>query len=99
MQIFRKLLYFLIALAMLALGALFAVQNEAQVPLDLLVVVLPERSVGLWVLLAFAAGGVAGLLVSLAIIWRLRASLAVARRKLSKPAAPAAPAEAPTAEE
>ena len=103
MQIFRKFLYFLIALAMLALGALFAVQNEAAVPLDLLVVYLPERSVALWVLLAFAAGGIAGLLTSLGIILRLRTALAVANRKLAKsgppPAVAKAPAEDPSPEE
>ncbi|MEE4191829.1 MAG: LapA family protein [Halieaceae bacterium] len=84
MQYLRNLFYFLIAVAMLALGALFAVQNEATVPLDLLVVYLPERSVALWVLLAFAVGGVAGLLASLGIILRQRTALASARRKLDK---------------
>ncbi len=84
MQFLRNLFYFLIAVAMLALGALFAVQNEATVPLDLLVVALPERSVALWVLLAFTVGGLAGLLASLGIILRQRAALATARRKLSK---------------
>lgn len=86
MNLLKNFLYFLLALAMLALGALFAVQNEARVPLDLLVVLLPERSVALWVLLAFAAGGVAGLLTSLGIVLRLRTSLAVANRKLNKSA-------------
>ncbi len=84
MQFLRNLFYFLIAVAMLALGALFAVQNEAAVPLDLLVVYLPERSVALWVLLAFAVGGVAGLLASLGIILRQRSALASAHRKLGK---------------
>ena len=42
MNLLRNFLYFLLALGMLALGALFAVQNEARVPLDLLVVYLPE---------------------------------------------------------
>ncbi len=84
MHIFRNILFFLIALAMLAIGALFAVQNEAAVPLDLLVIYLPERSVALWVLLALALGGVLGMLTSLTIILRLRASLAVARRRLAR---------------
>ena len=86
MNLLKNVLYFLLALGMLALGALFAVQNEARVPLDLLVVYLPERSVALWVLLAFAAGGIAGLLTSLGIILRLRTALAVANRKLNKAA-------------
>ncbi len=90
MQFLRNLFYFLIAIAMLGLGALFAVQNEATVPLDLLVVLLPERSVALWVLLAFALGGVTGLLTSLGIILRQRTALAAARRKIDKTRAAAA---------
>lgn len=98
MQFLRKLFYFLIAVAMLVLGALFAVQNEATVPLDLLVVHLPERSIALWVLLAFAAGGVIGLLTSLGIILRQRTALGAAHRKLAKMRGQAAeaPAEEPS---
>jgi len=84
MNILKKLLYFTLALAMLALGALFAVQNTASVPLDLLVVYLPERSVALWVLLAFACGGVLGMLFSIGLVVRLRASLLKARRELAR---------------
>ena len=84
MYILRNILLFIIALAMLALGALFAVQNDATVPLDLLVVYLPARSVALWVLLALALGGILGLLVSLGIILRLRTRLAAAHRRLQR---------------
>ena len=84
MEFARKLLYLLIAVAMVLLGALFAVQNDNAVPLDLLVVSLPERSIALWVLLAFAAGGLLGLLTSLGIILRLRTRLLAANRKLAK---------------
>ncbi len=84
MQFLRKVLYFLIAVAMLALGASFAVQNDATVPLNLLVVQLPEHSIALWVLLAFAIGGVVGLLSSLGMILRQRTALAAANRKLAK---------------
>ena len=84
MQFLRNLFYFFIAVAMLGLGALFAVQNEATVPLDLLVVLLPERSVALWVLLAFALGGGTGLLTSLGIILRQRTALAAANRRVEK---------------
>ena len=71
---------------MLALGALFAVQNDATVPLDLLVVYLPARSVALWVLLALALGGILGLLTSLGIVLRLRARLGAAQRELKRQA-------------
>lgn len=84
MKFIKTLLYVLIALAMLALGAMFAVQNEATVPLRLLVIDLPERSVALWVLLAFALGAVLGMLTSLGVVLRLRASLMAANRRLNK---------------
>ena len=47
---------------------------------------MPERSVALWVLLAFAVGGIAGLLTSLGIILRLRARLLAANRRLARQA-------------
>jgi uncharacterized membrane protein YciS (DUF1049 family) len=107
MKFIKTLLYLLIAVVMVALGAMFAVQNEATVPLNLLVVELPERSVALWVLLAFAVGGVLGMLTSLGVVLRLRASLLAANRRLHKrssnkpvttlPAAPAASAGEGTA--
>lgn len=84
MQLVRKLAFFLVAIAMVVLGALFAVQNEVKVPLDLLVIYLPERPLALWVLLAFAAGGIVGLLTSLGIILRLRTRLMTANRRLSR---------------
>ena len=94
MQLIRNILYFLLAVAMIALGAMFAVQNEAAVPLDLLVVYLPERSVALWVLLAFALGGVIGMLTSLGMVLRLRTALMAANRRIDKLARPAAAAPA-----
>lgn len=98
MQLVRNLAFVFIAVAMVVLGALFAVQNEARVPLDLLVVYLPERSVALWVLLAFAVGGITGLLTSLGIILRLRTRLMAANRRLAKQAASDSPAAEPAAE-
>jgi uncharacterized integral membrane protein len=97
MNILKKLLYFTLALGMLALGALFAVQNTASVPLDLLVVYLPARSVALWVLLAFACGGVLGMLFSIGLVVRLRASLLKARRELARRQSGASEAANPAA--
>jgi putative membrane protein len=82
MRFFRNLLTFVILCGVLAVGMLFAVQNTVAVPLDLLFVQLSERSVSLWVLLAFASGGVVGMLTSLGLVVRLRASLMQANRKL-----------------
>ncbi len=84
MNFLKNLLYFSIVAAMLILGALFAVQNTATVPLDLLVIYFPARSIALWVLLAFALGGVIGMLTSIGLILRLRTALLRANRQLAK---------------
>jgi uncharacterized membrane protein YciS (DUF1049 family) len=67
-----------------AVGVLFSVQNNVPVPLDLLVVKLEPRSLALWILLAFALGGVLGMLMSSGLILRTRAALASANRQLAK---------------
>ncbi len=97
MNFLKNLLYFAVVMATLGLGALFAVQNTATVPLDLLVIHLSERSVALWVLLAFASGGIIGMLTSIGLVLRLRTALLRANRQLAKlkPAAEPAPAPVP----
>ena len=67
---------------MAGLGLLFALQNPDPVPLDLLVVQLPPRSLALWVLGALALGGLLGVVLSSFAVLRLRASLLAARRQL-----------------
>jgi putative membrane protein len=71
-------------LMVLAVGVLFAVQNTDMVALDLVVLKLPERSIALWVLLAFALGGVIGMLTSMGLVLRLRTRLASIRRQLAR---------------
>lgn len=96
MNFIKKTTYFLLVLTVLVLGALFAVQNTTAVPLDLLVVYLPERSVALWVLLAFAIGGVIGMLTSIGLVLRLRTALLRANRQLAR--VPAAEPEPSTSD-
>jgi uncharacterized membrane protein YciS (DUF1049 family) len=84
MKLLRKLLTVLVLLAMVAVGVLFALQNKAPVPLDLLVYTFEPQSLALWVLCAFALGGVLGMLVSSALLLGLRAALASSRRQLEK---------------
>lgn len=84
MKLLRTLVTLVIVLATLAVGVLFALQNKAPVPLDLLVYTFDPRSLALWILLALALGGIMGMLFSSAIVLRLRASLRSSKRKLSK---------------
>lgn len=74
----------LLVLAAIFVGVLFALQNSEPVALDLLVYTFSPRSLALWVLIAFALGGVAGILVSSAILLRGRTALAGCRRQLAK---------------
>jgi uncharacterized membrane protein YciS (DUF1049 family) len=84
MKHLRNILTVILLLAVIAVGILFALQNKAPVPLDLLVYTFSPRSLALWVLAAFALGGFFGLLMSSAILLRSRASLGSARRQLAK---------------
>ncbi len=84
MKFIRNLVTVLVVVAMVAVGVLFALQNKTPVPLDLLVYTFTPQSLALWVLSAFAIGGVLGMLVSSALILRMRAALASSRRQLDK---------------
>ncbi|WP_439102054.1 lipopolysaccharide assembly protein LapA domain-containing protein [Congregibacter sp.] len=83
MGFLRKLLALILAAAMAAVGVLFALQNAQPVPLDVLFMILPPRSLALWVLGALALGGVLGLLLSSFAVLRLRARLMAARRQIA----------------
>lgn len=84
MKLLRNLLYIAIVVAMAGLGVLFALQNEMPVPLDLLVVTFEPRSLALWLLIAFALGGILGMLMSSALVVRTRAALSSANRQLTR---------------
>ena len=84
MKFLRNLFTIVIVLATVAVGVLFALQNKMPVPLDLLVYTFEPRSLALWVLAAFAVGGVLGMLISSVILVRMQASLATVKRQLAK---------------
>lgn len=84
MKLLRNILTVLFLLAMIIVGVLFALQNKSPVPLDLLVYTFEPKSLALWVLGAFALGGVLGMVVSSFILVRMRASLGSSRRQLDK---------------
>jgi putative membrane protein len=84
MKLLRNLLTIFVVFATLGVGVLFALQNKTAVPLDLLVYSLGPQSLALWVLGAFALGGVLGVLVSSLTLVRTRASLGSCKRQLNK---------------
>ena len=84
MKFLRSLITIFIVIATLAVSVLFALQNKAPVSLDLLVYTFDPKSLALWVLLSLSVGGVLGMLISSAIVLRLRTSLRSVNRKLGK---------------
>ncbi|MEQ8514447.1 MAG: lipopolysaccharide assembly protein LapA domain-containing protein [Chromatocurvus sp.] len=84
MSFLRGLAGIVVVFAMAGIGALFALQNEALVPLDMLVYQFAPRSLALWVLAAFALGGVAGVLMAGFAVLRLRARMRLLNRQLIK---------------
>lgn len=84
MSFLRNLILLAVAVAMAALGVLFALQNPDPIALDILIMKLPERSLALWVLSALALGGFLGLALSMFAVLRLRARLAYLRRQLAR---------------
>lgn len=83
-----RLLFRVAALAVVLLGGgwavLFCLANGAAVSLDLVIVRLPEAPVAVWVLGAFVAGGVSGLLAASVALWRVRLALRAARRSAAR---------------
>jgi putative membrane protein len=81
MKLLRNLLTALVVLVTLGVGVLFALQNKIPIPL---VYTFEPRSLALWILLAFALGGILGMVVSSVILVRTRASLGSCKRQLEK---------------
>ena len=82
MKLLRHLLTLALVIGAAAVGVLFALQNETPVAVDMLVYTFEPRSLALWVLSAFAIGGLVGMLLSSFILVRQRASLGSANRQL-----------------
>ena len=91
MRWIRRALIAILLLLVLAFGLLFSLQNVQSVPLDLIALQLHERPLAVWLLAAFALGGLAGLAAgSLALVklqanrYRLRRRLETCERELSE---------------
>lgn len=86
MRLIIRFIMIAITLLVVCFGVFFAIQNTEQVSLDLLVVQLPEMRIAFWVLVAFALGGIVGMLVSSIAIVKLRGDLVLQRRKQDRSA-------------
>lgn len=84
MRLLKRVIAFLILAVVAMFGVLFTIQNTDTVPLDLLIFQLSEQRIALWVLLAFACGGIIGMLISAALILRLKSKNMLLQRKFTK---------------
>lgn len=82
MRWIKRVLTVLILALVLAAGLLFSLQNATTVPVDLLVYQTAERPVSVWLLVAFTAGGVLGLIVGSAALVKVQGSRLRLRRQL-----------------
>lgn len=80
----KRLSALALLLAVLVFGVFFTLQNTQPIALDLLFIVLPEQYLALWVLSAFALGGVVGVIVSSLAIVQLRGRQLSLQRKLHR---------------
>ena len=78
----QRLLIAILLLLVLVFGLLFSLQNAQSVPLDLLALQLRERPLAVWLLAAFALGGLAGLLAGSVALIKLQANRYRLRRRL-----------------
>ena len=77
----RAVFTFSLLTASVLIGAVFAAQNTAMVPLSLFVMTLPEQTMAVWLLLFLVVGLVTGSLISSAVILRQRAGLTSLKRE------------------
>ncbi len=83
MRWIKLLIVAALVLLIAAYGVLFSIENDTAVAVNLLFLQLPELQLSLWLLAAFALGGVGGLLAGSVGLLRARAQhLAVSRRLL-----------------
>lgn len=75
MKWLKRLCILVLLVAAFFWGMLFTAENTAQVALNLVFWQLSPASVSLWIILAFAVGGLLGLLLSLLLVIKLQASL------------------------
>lgn len=83
MRWIKSLLLIVVLLLVLAVGLLFTIENDVVVPLNILIMELPEQRLSTWLILSFFAGGMLGMLAASLAMARLQASRLVLKRKLA----------------
>jgi len=76
-----KILVLLLCLLILFVGVLFAINNTDKIALDFVFFKTFELSIGMWLVIAMAIGGVIGFLLNSVALIALKARLKRARKK------------------
>jgi len=79
----KKIVLVLVLLVVALLGLFLSIDNPTPVTPTLLNLTLPEWSLAKWLIVAFAAGGVVGVIINAIAVIALRTRLGAARRKLA----------------
>jgi uncharacterized integral membrane protein len=82
MRWLKRLAVVLTLLLVLVAGLLFSLQNATTVPVDLLVYQTVARPIAVWLLAAFVAGGIIGMVVGSVALVKMQASRQRLRRQL-----------------
>lgn len=84
MRLIKSLFTIFLIIALLLVGILFTLRNQAQVPLDLLFIQLPDNSLALWMVLSLITGALLGLLLLLPWLTRCKAHSLKVERQLKQ---------------
>ncbi|MCD8514132.1 MAG: LapA family protein [Nitrincola sp.] len=82
MRFIKRLLVVLLVVLVLLVGILFTLHNMTPVTIDLIFVTLPQASLSLWLLGAFALGGFVGVVLSSLMLVSLKTRLYYLNKKV-----------------
>ena len=83
MRFLKRLIVVLLALSVLLVGILFTLHNMTPVTIDMIFITLPEASLSLWLLGAFALGGFVGVILSSVMLMSLKTRLYYLNKKVT----------------
>ncbi len=83
MRFLKRLIIVLLMLCVLLLGIMFTIHNMTPVTIDLIFFTLPEASLSLWILGAFALGGFVGVVLSSVMLMSLKTRLYYLNKKIA----------------
>lgn len=82
MRFLKRLIVVVLVLLVLLAGILFTLHNMTPVNIDLIFFTLPQASLSLWLLGAFAVGGFLGVLLSSVVVLSLKTRLYYLNKKM-----------------